>query len=69
MKSKDLNACIACLKRLQADEALDPGLKETLQGVARRLRKLSGRTTVDRDLALEVIREAMETMWKAFRIK
>jgi hypothetical protein len=69
MKHRDLNACIACLKRLQADEALDPGLKKTLQGVARRLRKLSGRATVDRDLALEVIREAMETMWKAFQIK
>ena len=67
--NKDLNACLATLKRWQADTALDPGLKEGLQRVSRHLRKLSRRAKPDREEVLEVVRQISETLWKVFSLK
>lgn len=69
MKHKDLNACLASLRRFQADKALEPGLVETLERVARRLRKLSRHANPDREDVLEVVRQITETLWKAFERK
>ena len=66
MKHKDLNACVASLRQWQADEALDPGQKETLDRVIRKLRKLSRHANPDRDDVLEVVRQISEILWKAF---
>lgn len=66
MKKKDFNACVARLRQWQADEALDQGLKEALDRVIRKLRKLSRHANPDRDDVLEVVRQISEILWKAF---
>jgi len=68
-KNKDLNACIACLRQWQADKALDQGQKEALDGVIRRLRKLSQHAKADRKDVLSVVRKVSEILWKAFARK
>ena len=68
-KSKDRKACIACLRQWQADEALDLGQKEALDGVIRRLRKLSQHANADRKDVLSVVRQVSEILWKAFARK
>jgi hypothetical protein len=68
-KYKDLKACIACLRQWQADEALDQGQKEALEGVIRQLRKLSQHATAERKDVFSVVREVTEILWKAFARK
>jgi hypothetical protein len=68
-KNKDLNACIACFRQLQADEALDQGQKEALDRVIRRLRKLAQHANAERKDVFSVVREVTEILWKAFARK
>ena len=68
-KNKDLKACIACLRRWQADEALDLGQKEALDRAIRRLRKLSQHANPDRKDVFSVIRQVSEILWKTFSRK
>lgn len=65
-RSRNLNACIGYLQRLQACGALDHGQKEELARAERKLRRVGRSNRITQEEVFEVVRSIAETLCETF---
>lgn len=63
---KDVNACISCLRELQASGALNPRQKERLHQALAVLRRPNRRDARGHRDLMRAVRVIVETLWEAF---
>ncbi|MFQ5852205.1 MAG: hypothetical protein ACE5JU_16680 [Candidatus Binatia bacterium] len=63
---KELDACIANLRRFQASEALEPSQREAFVRAVADLKKFGRMPKPDKHRVLRAIRVIAETLWEAY---
>jgi hypothetical protein len=65
-KQKDLNACIALLRRWQARGGVDPEKKQAVEHAVEKLKQIRRKPNLKRHELHESIRLVVETLVRAF---